>query len=366
MKPSDDMRTDKTYITHAVDIAIRLGILALMVAWCFQILKPFITPVVWGIIIAVAIYPVFQKLNTKLGDRRKLASGILTIIGLLLIILPSIELAVSGIDGVQAISEKLSGVEFKVPPPPEGIADWPVIGKSVEKMWQQTSVNLQATLIKFAPQAKAFAGWLLKKGIGSGIGLLMFAVSIIIAGILMATADSGGQMAKNLFVRLAGERGTEFAEISVKTIRGVVKGVLGVAVIQGLLAGIGYIVAGIPGAGVWAFLSLFFAVIQIGVAPVIIPVIIYAFYKLSTLTAVLLTIWLVMVTIVDGPLKAILLGRGAAVPMLVIFLGSIGGFISMGFLGLFIGAVVLSLAYKLFEAWLNEDKQQNELPENTA
>jgi predicted PurR-regulated permease PerM len=185
----------------------------------------------------------------------------------------------------------------------------------------------------------------------------MFAISLVIAGVLMASAKSGGQVAKKLFVRLAGERGPEFAEISTKTVRSVVKGIIGVSLLQSILAGLGFAVAGIPGAGLWALLCLFLAIIQIGIGPAIIPVIIYAFLKMSTLTAVILTVWLVLLAISDGPLKAVLMGRGASVPMLVIFLGAIGGFISFGFLGLFIGAVILSVGYKLLEVWLQKDTQ---------
>ena len=131
------------------------------------------------------------------------------------------------------------------------------------------------------------------------------------------------------------------------------------AIIQGFSAGMGFMVAGVPGAGLWAFLCLFLAIIQIGIAPVAIPVIIYMFYSADTLTAGLLMVWLILVMLSDNFLKPILLGRGAPVPMLVIFLGSIGGFISMGFIGLFIGAVILSLGFKLFREWLKINSNHN-------
>lgn len=166
-------------------------------------------------------------------------------------------------------------------------------------------------------------------------------------------------MATDLFVRLAGERGADFADISAKTVRNVVKGILGVAIIQSLLAGTGFVVAGVPGAGLWAFFCLMLAIIQIGIFPVVIPVIIYMFYTASTLTAGLLTVWLILVSLLDNFLKPILLGRGAPVPMLVVFLGAIGGFFSMGFIGLFVGAVILSLGFKLFRVWLDDLSQPN-------
>jgi predicted PurR-regulated permease PerM len=216
----------------AVDITIRLGVLAVLVVWCFQILRPFISPVIWGIIIAVAVYPAYEKLNAKLGDRRKLTAAVMTLAALLIIILPGIQLAVSSVDTLKTLSTKLEGKELKVPPPPERVGNWPVIGKSVKNLWQMTSDNLESTLMKFESQMIGFAKWLLKTVFGAAVGLVMFAISLVIAGVLMASAKSGGQMTKKLFVRLAGERGAEFAEISVKTVRSVVKGIIGVSLLQ--------------------------------------------------------------------------------------------------------------------------------------
>jgi predicted PurR-regulated permease PerM len=347
MEKSGKAKRETSPTGTGIDIAIRLGALAVLLAWCFQILRPFISPVIWGLIIAVAIYPAYEKLNAKLGDRRKLTAAVMTLFALLIIILPGIQLAVSSVDTLKTLSTKLEEKGLKVPPPPERVGNWPVIGKSVNDLWQMASDNLESTLMKFESQMIGFAKWLLKTVFGAAGGLLMFAISLVIAGALMASAKSGGQMTKKLFVRLAGEHGADFANISVQTVRSVVKGIIGVSIIQAMLAGLGFAVAGIPAAGLWALLCLILAIIQIGIGPVIIPVIIYAFSKMSTLTAVMLTVWLVLLAISDGPLKAVLMGRGSSVPMLVIFLGAIGGFISFGFLGLFIGAVILSVGYKL-------------------
>jgi predicted PurR-regulated permease PerM len=168
---------------------------------------------------------------------------------------------------------------------------------------------------------------------------------------------------RDLFIRLAGRRGAEFADDAKVTVRNVVKGILGVAIIQALLAGVGFVVTGVPAAGLWAFLCLLLAIIQIGIAPIAIPVIIYMFYKASTLPAIILAVWLILVMLSDNFLKPLLLGRGAPVPMPVIFLGTIGGFISMGFLGLFIGALILSIGYKLFETWLTPEGESETSPE---
>ena len=242
---------DKTraYVGAVIEIAIKMGALALLIGWCFLILKPFISPVVWGIIMAVAVYPLHSRLTNKLGNRAKLASTVMVIVGLLIIILPSIKLTGSMIDGVKNVNKRFQSDNMKVPAPPEGVRSWPIIGSSVEKVWREASVNLTATLHRFEPQIKAFGSWLVARSLKTGVDLLLFAFSIIISGILLAFNEGGGRVARDLFVRLAGERGAEFAEDATVTVRNVVKGILGVAVIQALLAGIGFGIAGVPGAG---------------------------------------------------------------------------------------------------------------------
>ncbi len=354
MNELDKITREKAYTGTAIDIAIRIGVIALLIGLCFSILRPFISPVMWAIILAIALYPAFRKLSGILGGRAKLASAIIAAVMLLVIILPSIQMVSSLVSGTRYINERIQRNEIKVPPPPDSIESWPLIGKSLKREWHEASENLKATLTRFQPQLRAMSLWLLKSAMGTAVGLVQFALSIIIAGVLMANARGSGNMARDLFVRLAGERGADFADISKKTVRNVVKGILGVAIIQALLAGIGFLIAGVPAAGVWAFVCLFLAIIQIGILPVVIPVIIYMFSSADTFTAGLLTTWLILVSLLDNFLKPILLGHGALVPMLVIFLGAIGGFLSMGFVGLFIGAVVLSIGFKLFRVWLDD------------
>jgi predicted PurR-regulated permease PerM len=197
---------------------------------------------------------------------------------------------------------------------------------------------------------------------GIGLGIIEFIVSIIIAGVMLAYAESGGKAAEQVFIRLAGRRGQDFVKLTETTIRQVVKGILGVALIQTILASIGFFVAGVPAAGLWTIISLILAIVQIGVGPVVIPLIIYVWSSSDTLTASLFTGWSIMVLVIDNVLKPLLLGKGAPVPMLVIFLGAIGGFIAIGFLGLFLGAVILSLTYKLAVEWITPDTE----PPSTA
>jgi predicted PurR-regulated permease PerM len=203
------------------------------------------------------------------------------------------------------------------------------------------------------------ASWLLSVVTGTGLAILQFFVAVLIAGVLLAYSTPGYQLAHNIGRRLAGDRGAELADLAEATVRSVARGVLGVALIQSSLAGLGFFIAGIPAAGFWAFLCLILGVIQIGVLPIMIPVVIYVFSITDTMTAVLFLIWSIFVSVIDNILKPLFLGRGLEVPMVVIFMGAIGGMLLSGIIGLFIGAVVLTLGYKLFLAWLDVDQPSN-------
>ena len=160
--------------------------------------------------------------------------------------------------------------------------------------------------------------------------------------------------------------GIEMTQLAEVTVRNVAKGILGVAFIQSMLAGVGFVLAGIPLAGLWIVISLVLAIVQVGILPVSVGVIIYIWGHGSTLTAILLTVWMLFVGVIDNILKPIMLGKGAPVPMLVVFLGAIGGFISTGFIGLFTGAIILSIGYKLLQAWLNSSEKVETTPEKKS
>ena len=177
---------------------------------------------------------------------------------------------------------------------------------------------------------------------------------------MLVYSDKCARAAGALSSRLDSQRGVGFLRDAETTVRNVARGIIGVAVIQAILAGTGFSIAGIPGAGLWAMLGLILCVVQIGLAPVSFLAVVYLYATASTFTATLFLIWSIFIGLLDNVLKPILLGKGAPVPMAVIFLGSIGGFIQSGIMGLFLGAVILSLAYKLLLAWLASEPE----PEN--
>ena len=354
MTTTNSTFNDKAYLSRAVEITIRIGILAALVFWSFKIFEPFLRPVIWGILIALATYPIFCWLRAKLGERNGLAATVFTLLALALLITPTVMLSTSLIDSAQTLSHSLEEGTLKVPPPPESVATWPVIGKPLNKIWSLASVNLEAALKQLEPQLKALGSWLLSVATGAGMGVLQFILSIIIAGVLLAKASGGQQAAHAIFTRLGGERGAELADLAGATVRSVARGVLGVAFIQALLAGVGLIAAGVPAAGLWFVLVLLLAVVQLPTILILGPIIIYVFSVSSTMTAVIFMIWSIFVGVSDSFLKPLFLGRGVEVPMLVILIGAIGGMMLSGIIGLFVGPIILAISYTLFIAWLNE------------
>jgi len=346
------MSEEESFVSNALEATIRIGTVILLAAWCFAIVKPFIIPIVWGIIIAVAEYPGYLRLRRALGGRGATAAALIAVLGLVLLVAPAVMLSTTLVDSAHGLAKGLQEGTIAVPPPPEAVKEWPVVGDKLDAFWRQASENLAAAIGKIAPQLKAIGSWLLSTAAGAGFGILQFVIAIILAGFLLARSEAGARAAQAIATRLAGEKGADFAMLAEATVRSVTRGILGVALIQSVLAGLGFMAMGIPGAGIWALLCLLLSVIQIGIFPITIPILIYVFSTADMAPAVVFLIWSILVGTLDNILKPVLLGRGVQVPMAVIFVGAIGGFITSGIIGLFVGAVVLVVGYKLFLVWL--------------
>lgn len=349
---------DQRYVAQVVEASIHIGLLILLVVACLGILAPFLTLIAWGAIIAVAAYPAESKLQKMLGGRGVWSSVILTLAILTFLIVPLVLLAGTLVDGVQSVAAQVKDGTLSIPPPPETVKRWPVVGVPVANAWSMAATNLSSALRNFAPQMKVVVQRLFSASAGISLTVLQFALSIVVAGFILANAKAAAGAMRSLANRIFGENGPEFERLVESTIRSVTTGIFGVALIQAVLAGLGFLVVGLPGAGLWAVLFLIAAVLQVG-ALVLIPAAIYAFTLVKTASAVIFLVWCILVALLDNVLKPILLGRGAAVPMAVIFLGAIGGFVGMGMIGLFLGAIVLSVGYKLFLAWLEQGLTAN-------
>ena len=343
---------DKEYIARARELFIRLSLLTILVVSCFLLLRPFLTLIVASLIIAIGAYPGYCMLSKMLSGRKNLSAVLCTLLLLLVVIVPALLLAGTLAGGLRTIGNELQAGQLALPPAPAMLEKLPVIGPRVLALWNSSSTKLSEVVSRLAPEIREHIPALLSASVGIAGVLLQFILAIFIAGFLLATSEANSNFADRLFARIFGEQGPEFKELVASTIRSVTNGILGVAVIQSLFASLGFWFMGLPGAGLWAVLFLIAAVLQVG-ALVFIPAVLYAFASYPASHAALFLVWCIVVGLMDNVLKPILLGRGSKVPMAVIFLGVLGGFVAMRIIGLFVGAVILSVGYKLFMAWLD-------------
>jgi len=349
-------------VTLAIEIAIKIGLIAMVIYLSYLIAKPFMAIVVWGVIIAVAIDPLINSLAKRFGNRKKIIIAI-TIAVIAALLIPTYSLSGKVIESSQTIVHAMQDGNITVPPPTEKVKEWPLIGNKAYAFWDSASHNLRETLAPFKDKIKKMTGSIFS-ALGSGLGtIFMFVGSMIIAAVFLIGSEGAVQFYKNLSRRLMGDKGDEWANLSALTVRSVVNGVLGVAVIQATLAFIGMGLMGVPFTMVWAIGIMFLTIIQIPALLIAGPVIAYVFSQGSGTVEVIFAIYMILVSMSDGVLKPMLMGRGVDVPMLVILIGAIGGMMLMGMIGLFVGAVIFALAYTLFKFWIAEVEEKSKTEE---
>ncbi|MGP0594331.1 AI-2E family transporter [Nitrospira sp. T9] len=345
------MRQDEI-TKSALEAVTKIGLVALLIVWCFEIIHPFVGPIVWGIIIAVGTFPIYCWVQHWVTERNWLAATLMTVALMLILVFPVVFLVTVLIDNLRVVSDQLRQGLLVIPPPPQGIKDWPMIGASIEKVWGMASENIEVALQHIAPQLRAFVSPLLGAAATVGLNIVKVIVAVVLAGVFLAYSAEGYRLSRAIGRRLAGQQGGELVDLAEATMRSVVRGVLGVALIQSSAVGLGLVVAGVPLAGLWTVLALILCIVQIGPMLIMAPAVVYIFSTSDTFPAVLFLIWSIFTGLLDNLLKPLLLGRGLDVPMIVIFMGAIGGLLMSGIIGLFVGAVVLALGFKVFNAWL--------------
>ena len=349
MRPVDEHRYDLV-----IDVAIRVGILGLLVFWAFVLLRPFLAIVLWSIVLTVALYPVFNWLTKLLGNRPRSAALIITAICLLLTIGPVTWLGLGLLDGGRALYAGVASGDFSLPAPRPSVREWPLIGEQVYQLWEQAAGNLKAALVKLMPELKPLGAAVLGSAGSIGLAMLSFLASVLVAGFLLGPAPSLVAAIRSLAHRINPATGEHFVILAGATIRNVARGVIGIAVIQTVLAGIGLAVAHVPGASLLTFAVLVLAIVQVGAAVVLLPVIVWSWFAMDIWAALLFTAYMIPVNVIDNILRPIILGRGLGTPMLVILLGVLGGMLAHGLIGLFIGPIVLAVSWELLTAWIGE------------
>jgi predicted PurR-regulated permease PerM len=356
--PQKENPVAKTLSSDLMDVMIRFGLIVILVVVSVRIFEPFLGLVLWALILAVVLYPLQQNLARRLSGRQGRAATLIVLAGVLLIGIPSAMLAGSFASFVHDAHAALQTGTLGIDPPKPGVAEWPLIGEKAFEIWDLAARDLPALLEQMQPQLGSVSKFLLGMVASTAGAVLMFVGSLIIAGIMMAYGTAGGEALLRIVNRLAGaDKGAELQKLSTATIRSVALGVIGIAFIQALLLGVGFIWAGVPAAGLLAAVVLLLGILQLPALLVSLPVIGYVWWSGdSTAMNTVYTVYLLVAGMADNVLKPIMLGRGVEAPMPIILLGALGGMVTAGMIGLFVGAVFLTLGYVIFMAWVDDQK----------
>ncbi len=354
MDKQSELRQNKVFVNNMVESAIRIGLLVVLLVFTYDIIKPFIIPVLWGAIIAIALLPVTNWLEPRLGGRRGLAAGLVVLLGILILMSPFLTVSGSVYDGVTHIADALQEGNVAIPRPTQKVADIPLIGNKLFEVWQLFATNMERAITKFLPEIKTVVGTLATILSSAAASFATFIIALMISGGFMAKSDTVSQTLQVVAVRTVGEQAEEWTTMIAATIRSVLVGVIGVAFIQSMIMGTSFFVFGVPGAGILTLLVLILCIAQMPALLVVAPVMFYVYSTADTVPTVIFVIWSLIGGLSDNFLKPMLMGRGVDIPMPIILVGAIGGMLFSGIIGLFLGAVILSIWYELFILWLNK------------
>jgi predicted PurR-regulated permease PerM len=341
--------------------AVALLAIGLILYACFWIAKPLIFVLTWGALIAIALAPLHRTLARVFGNRPKVAATVLVLALLALVIVPLSYLPGS-FEGVKEGLASLTNnwTELKLPPMPSWISGIPWLGPIINEKWTAAASSSRELLLVVKPYVGPALQWLAAKGGSLGLAILEILLAVILAGIFLVTAETTTSASHKIANRLGGTAADHLLDVAVRTVRGVTQGVIGTALIQGLLSGLGYLIAGVPFAVALGVLSFGTAMLQIGTWLVWIPVAIWLSYQGETGWALFITVLGIIINVLDNVLKPVLIGHGAGIPLWVIFIGVIGGLLSIGFIGIFIGPLVMAAGYSIVMDWLSEEDDAHE------
>jgi predicted PurR-regulated permease PerM len=349
-------RPDLARITLAVLLLVGL------IAASFWILQPFLLAAVWATMIVVSTWPMMLRLQAWLWRRRAPAVVVMTL-GLLLIFLVPLSLALIAITGNAGrfVAWAQSLASLTLPPPPAWLADVPLLGPRAVELWSHTAATgFEGLSAKAAPYAGVVTRWLLSQIGTFGTVSVQFLLTVIFAAIMYAKGERGVDGMVRFGCRLAGERGQDAVRLAGHAIRGVAMGVVVTAIVQTGLGWIGLFISGVPFAALLTAVMFVLCIAQLGPGLVLFPTVIWLYWGGDALWGTILLVWSIFAGTIDNLLRPILIKRSADLPLPLIFVGVIGGLIAFGLVGIFVGPVVLAVAYTLLQAWVNETRQRAE------
>ena len=327
--------------------------LLLLLAGCLRVLWPFLSAVVWAAVLCVSSWPIYQRLLALLGRRRTLAALLMSLGMILVVLMPFLIIGTSLADNVKALTVATRHWIADWPPnPPAWLEKVPAVGPQATEYWRtlaEDSTKLLGTAQRFI---EPISSWLLVAGFALGKGVLELALSIFISFFLFRDGLAAAERLTTAVDRIGGDRGKHLLTVAANTVRGVVYGILGTALVQGIVAGIGYAIAGVPAAALLALLTFFTSVVPIlGTTLVWLPAAFWLFHQGSTGLGIFMLIWGAGVANIDNVLKPWLISQGSQMPFILIFFGVLGGAAAFGFIGVFLGPTLLAVGFRLVEEW---------------
>ena len=329
-----------------------IGALLAAVLW---IVRPFLGPAIWAVMVVVATWPLMLRVQAALWGRRALAVVVMTLLLLLLFVAPLALAIVTIVGNADQLVEwaKMAAVYHLPEKPPTWLSQLPLVGGLLERAWDQaTDFGLRELLPKVTPYAGNLTRWFVAQVGSVGFLLLQFLVTVVIAAVMYSTGEGATRMVRRFATRLGGERGASVVDLAGGAIRGVALGVGVTALVQAVLSGSGLALAGMPFAGLLTALVFMLCIAQVGPAPVLVPAAIWAFWNDSMGWGIFLVVLTGVVTTLDNVLRPLLIRMGADLSLLLIFTGVIGGLLAFGLVGIFVGPVVLAVAWTLVDAWM--------------
>jgi predicted PurR-regulated permease PerM len=326
-----------------------------LIAGSLWILAPFLGAFVWATMIVVATWPLLRRLERAFGGRRAPAVAVMSL-GLLAILIVPLGVALQAIlahtDELVALLARLPTLHL--PAAPEWLVKVPLAGERVQATWNQLASGGMAELVaQVQPHARAAAAWFAQQAGGFALVLVQFVLIVILSAVLYAGGESWGAWLRRFGRRLADEQGDRMVVLAGNAIRGVALGVVVTALVQSALGGIGLAIAGVPFAGVLTAIMFALCIAQLGPILVLLGATAWAYYSLGAGWGTFMLVWALVVGFLDNLLRPVLIRRGADLPLLLIFAGVIGGLVAFGIVGIFVGPVVLAVAYTLLDNWVS-------------
>lgn len=338
-----------------LDLARLLSIIAILglMLLSLWVVSPFFSAITWSLMIVVTCWPLLLGLQRRLHGKRALAVAVMTLAMLLVFIVPLVLAIQTIVDNVGVIRDFIrAAADFELGPAPAWLAPLPLVGAPAADLWNSLREAGVSSLVQRAAPYLAKGAQVLAAQAGSfGLLLLHFLLTVVISAVMFSQGEAGAERVLALARRIGGQQGEEMVLLAAGAIRGVALGVVVTALAQTVAAGVGLYVAGVPFAGLLTALILILCIAQLGPSLVLIPATVWLFWSGSTGWAIFLLVWSVPVMTMDNFLRPLLIRRGADLPLLLIFTGVLGGLLSMGVVGLFVGPVVLGVTWRLFEVW---------------